>query len=216
MKEQEATKTESIQIDPALKKHSPFEDFQAITFGSLLVAFGVAMFTHLSFLTGGTAGIGFLTSYISPYSFGEVFFVINLPFYALAIWRLGWVFTIKTFVSVFLVSFLSDFIPTVFEFGEVNKLFGAILGGIMIGTGLLMLFRHKASLGGLNILSLYLQKYHDVNAGRFQMVADSITIVCAFFVVDLWSIAYSVLAAFVMNLILAINFKKGRYLGSLE
>lgn len=207
---------ESILIDPNLKKHSFFEDFQGLAIGSLMVAFGVTIFTHLEFLVGGTAGVAFLTSYASDFSFGEVFFVINLPFYALAIWRLGWVFTVKTFVSVLWLSFLSDFIPTVFDIGEVNNLFGSVFGGFLIGTGLLMLFRHKASLGGLNIVSLYLQKYHNVNAGRFQMVVDVIIIVCAFFIVDVWSIVYSVIAAVCMNLVLAINFIKGRYLGSLE
>jgi uncharacterized membrane-anchored protein YitT (DUF2179 family) len=79
-----------------------------------------------------------------------------------------------------------------------------------------MLFRHKASLGGVNIVSLYLQKYHNVNAGRFQMVVDVGIIICAFFVVDFWSVIYSILAAICMNLLLAINFVKGRYLGSLD
>ena len=154
--------------------------------------------------------------YASGISFGKLFFAINLPFYALAIWRLGWMFTIKTFAAVFLLSTFSEMIPHLFEFGEINPLFGAILGGVMIGVGFIMLFRHKASLGGLNIVSLYLQKYHNVNAGKFQMVADVSIVICAFFIVDFWNIIYSVIAAVCMNLILAINFVKGRYLGSLD
>jgi uncharacterized membrane-anchored protein YitT (DUF2179 family) len=207
---------ESIEIDSNLKKHTAFEDFQALAIGSLLVAFGVALFSHLELLIGGTAGVAFLSSYATGFTFGEVFFVINLPFYILAIARLGWKFTLKTFGAVLWVSFLSDYIPTIFELGEINPLFGAVLGGFMIGTGVLMLFRHKASLGGLNIISLYLQKYHNVNAGRFQMVVDLIIIICAFFIVDIWSIIYSIIASICMNLVLAINFIKGRYLGSLD
>ena len=49
-----------------------------------------------------------------------------------------------------------------------------------MGAGLLMLFRHKVSLGGLNILSLYLSKYHNVNAGRFQMIVDIIIIIIVY------------------------------------
>lgn len=208
--------TETITIDPKLKKHSPFEDFQALIIGSLLVAFGIAIFTELKFLTGGTAGFAFLISYYTDFSFGQVFFVLNLPFYALALWRLGIPFTLKTFTAVFLLSAFSELIPRVFEFGEVAPWFGAVFGGLTIGTGVLMLFRHKASLGGVNIVSLYLQKYHNVNAGRFQMVVDVAIIICAFFVVDFWSVIYSILAAICMNLLLAINFVKGRYLGSLD
>lgn len=210
------TQTETIYIDPKLKKHSPFEDFQALIIGSMFVAFGVSIFTELELLTGGTAGIAFLLSYYTDFSFGEVFFVINLPFYALAIWRLGLPFTLKTFTAVFLLSAFTELIPTVFVFGEIQPLFGAVLGGFLIGTGVLMLFRHKASLGGVNIVSLYLQKFHNVNAGRFQMVVDVSLIVCAFFIVDIWSVFYSIIAAICMNLLLAINFVKGRYLGSLE
>ena len=215
-KTQETPETISIDIDPKLKKHTIFEDIQAILGGTLLAAVGVNIFTHLEFTTGGTAGIAFLSSYATGISFGKLFFLINLPFYALAIWRLGWIFTVKTFAAVFLLSFFSELVPKVFEFGEINPLFGAILGGLMIGVGILMLFRHRASLGGLNIVSLYLQKYHNVNAGKFQMVCDVLIVICAFFIVDFWNILYSVLAAVCMNLILAINFVKGRYLGSLD
>lgn len=117
---------------------------------------------------------------------------------------------------MFLLSAVTELMPYVFEFENINRLFGSVFGGVIIGTGILILFRHKASLGGVNVVSLYLQKYHNVNAGRFQMVVDSIIIICAFFIVDIWSILYSVLAAVCMNLVLAINFVKGRYLGSLD
>lgn len=99
-----------------------------------------------------------------------------------------------------------------FEFGNINPIYAAALGGFLIGTGLLMLFRHKASLGGLNIVSIYLQKFHDINAGRFQMCVDVIIIVGAIFLVDVMAIVYSVLASVFLNLILAVNHRRGRYL----
>ena len=161
--------------------HSLFDDVQAILLASLFMSFGVALFTQQEFLIGGTAGVAFLGSYASSWSFGQLFFVINIPFYGLALWRLGWFFTLKTFVAVGLVSILSDWIPQWIVIDSSIPLFAAIFGGSMIGAGLLMLFRHKASLGGLNILSLYLSKYHNVNAGRFQMVVDVVIIILAIY-----------------------------------
>jgi len=196
--------------------HSLFDDVQAILLASLFMSFGVALFTQQEFLIGGTAGVAFLGSYASSWSFGQLFFVINIPFYGLALWRLGWFFTLKTFVAVGLVSILSDWIPQWIVIDSSIPLFAAIFGGSMMGAGLLMLFRHKASLGGLNILSLYLSKYHNVNAGRFQMVMDVIIIILAIYIVDIWATIYSVIAAICMNAVLAINFKKGRYLASLD
>jgi uncharacterized membrane-anchored protein YitT (DUF2179 family) len=196
--------------------HSLFDDVQAILLASLFMSFGVALFTQQEFLIGGTAGVAFLGSYASSWSFGQLFFVINIPFYGLALWRLGWFFTLKTFFAVGLVSLLSDWIPLWIVIDSSIPLFAAIFGGSMMGAGLLMLFRHKASLGGLNILSLYLSKYHNVNAGRFQMVMDIIIIILAIYIVDIWATIYSVIAAICMNAVLAINFKKGRYLASLD
>ncbi len=196
--------------------HSLFDDVQAILLASLFMSFGVALFTQQEFLIGGTAGVAFLGSYASSWSFGQLFFVINIPFYGLALWRLGWFFTLKTFVAVGLVSILSDWIPQWIVIDSSIPLFAAIFGGSMMGAGLLMLFRHKASLGGLNILSLYLSKYHNVNAGRFQMVVDVVIIILAIYIVDIWATIYSVIAAICMNALLAINFKKGRYLASLD
>ena len=196
--------------------HSLIDDIQAILLASLFMSFGVALFTQQEFLIGGTAGVAFLGSYVSPWSFGQIFFVINIPFYGLALWRLGWFFTVKTFIAVALVSILSDWILQWILIDSSIPLFAAIFGGSMMGAGLLMLFRHKASLGGLNILSLYLSKYHNVNAGRFQMIVDVIIILLAIYIVDIWATIYSIIAAICMNAVLAINFKKGRYLASLD
>ena len=201
---------------PKGASHSLFDDIQAILLASLFMSFGVALFTQQEFLIGGTAGVAFLGSYVSPWSFGQFFFVINIPFYGLALWRLGWFFTVKTFIAVALVSILSDWIPKWILIDSSIPLFAAIFGGSMMGAGLLMLFRHKASLGGLNILSLYLSKYHNVNAGRFQMIVDVIIILLAIYIVDIWATIYSIIAAICMNAVLAINFKKGRYLASLD
>lgn len=198
---------------PEPPKHTVIDDLQAILIGSLMASFGIAIFSHMNFLIGGTAGVAFLVQYSTSLTFGPVFFVINIPFYFLAIKKLGWEFTIKTFLAVFLVSFFSDYLPHLFEFGEINPWFAALFGGFLIGSGLLMLFRHKASLGGLNILSIFLQENYNISAGKFQMAVDTGIILAAFFVVDWRALLFSVLAAVALNIILAINHKPGRYRG---
>lgn len=210
-KKQDEERTDPNTPEPP--KHTVFDDVQGILIGSLMAAFGIAIFSHMNFLIGGTAGVAFLVQYGTVFTFGPVFFVINLPFYVLAVKKLGWEFTIKTFLAVTGVSFLTEFLPKIFEFGEINPWFAAVFGGFLIGSGLLMLFRHKASLGGLNIMSIYLQEYYKISAGKFQMIVDTIVILAAFFIVDWRAIAFSVLAAVALNIILAINHKPGRYRG---
>ena len=74
--------------EPALR-HGLYEDLQALVTGTLFVSLGVVMFGHTGLLTGGTAGVAFLIHYATGWNFGLVFFAINLPFYGLALQRMG-------------------------------------------------------------------------------------------------------------------------------
>ena len=197
----------------AASQHTAFEDAQAILTGALFIALGVAMFARAGLLTGGTAGLAFLVHYATGWRFGVVFFVINLPFYFLALRAMGWTFTIKTFCAIAALSLFSELMPLVLRFDFLQPVYAGVMGGFLIGAGLLMLFRHKASLGGLNIVVLYLQERHGWRAGKVQMAIDCLIVLAALAIVEPWLIAVSVLGAVALNLVVAVNHRPGRYLG---
>lgn len=197
----------------ASRQHTVFEDAQAIVTAALFIALGVAMFARAGLLTGGTAGLAFLVHYATGWRFGLVFFVINLPFYFLALRAMGWAFTIKTFCAIAALSLFSELMPLVLRFESLQPVYAGVMGGFLIGAGLLMLFRHKASLGGINILVLYLQERHGWRAGKVQMAIDCLIVLAAFALVEPWLIAVSVLGAVALNLVVAVNHRPGRYLG---
>jgi uncharacterized membrane-anchored protein YitT (DUF2179 family) len=192
-------------------RHRAHEDIQALLTGTLFVALGVVMFGRTGLLTGGTAGIAFLIHYATGWNFGLVFFCINLPFYGLAYKRMGLQFTLKTFASVALLATMSNVLPQLISLGTINPIFAAVAGGLLMGTGMLILFRHRASLGGFNVLVLYLQERFGWRAGLIQMGLDCTIVVLAFALTDWWHIALSVLGAVVLNQTLAINHRTGRY-----
>jgi uncharacterized membrane-anchored protein YitT (DUF2179 family) len=193
--------------------HSWFDDAQAILTGALFVAFGVTVLKHAGLLTGGTAGLAFLVHYATGWNFGVVFFALNLPFYGLAAHALGRPFMVKTLAAVAAMSFLSDLLPRLVGFGLLEPSFAALMGGFLIGAGLLMLFRHDASLGGINVLAIYLQKRGFVRAGVIQMALDAVIVAAAFSVVAPRRILLSVAGAVALNLVVAVNHKPGRYSG---
>jgi uncharacterized membrane-anchored protein YitT (DUF2179 family) len=169
------------------------------------------MLGRTGLLTGGTAGIAFLIHYATGWNFGLVFFCINLPFYGLAYQRMGLPFTLKTFAAVALLATISNVLPQLIALGAINPVFAAVAGGLLMGTGMLILFRHRASLGGFNVLVLYLQERFGWRAGLIQMGMDCTIVLLAFALTDWWHIALSVLGAVVMNQTLAINHRSGRY-----
>jgi len=197
--------------EPALR-HGLYEDLQALVTGTLFVSLGVVMFGHTGLLTGGTAGVAFLIHYATGWNFGLVFFAINLPFYGLAWKRMGKRFTLKTFAAVGLMAAFSNLVPQMVQFGELNPLFTAVFGGLLMGTGMLILFRHRSSLGGFNVLVLYLQERFGWRAGRIQMALDCSIVLCAFALTDWQHIALSVLGAVALNQTLATNHRAGRYM----
>ncbi|AUX95065.1 YitT family protein [Mixta gaviniae] len=198
-------------VHPARVPHSLLEDTLALLFGTLMVSFGVVMLKQAGALTGSTAGIAFLLSYLTSCSFGLLFFVINLPFYWLAVKRMGWAFTLKTFCAVALVSIFTRLHPLFMHFDALNPFYATLFGNVMMGVGFIVLFRHKASLGGINILALWLQDRFGIRAGKLQMAVDSGVVLASLFVVSAPMLAASVAGALLLNLIIALNHRPGRY-----
>jgi hypothetical protein len=152
---------------------SLIEDVQGLIIGTTLMALSVQFLRAAELFTGQIAGLSLIGSYATGWSFGAIFFVLNLPFYLLAIraGRLG--FTVRTLIAVALVSVLVDGMPLFFTLPPLPPAVGAILFGILAGVGLVTLFRHGATLGGVGIVALWLQDERAFPAGRTQLIFDA-------------------------------------------
>lgn len=133
--------------ETAAPRHSFAADAQGIAQGSFMAAVSVVLLTHLGFATGQTAGLAILISYAAGWSFGPVFFAVNMPFYWLGRKRFGSAFVAKSFMAVAILSALT-LIPTLIlpphlRFGTVHPAIGCLTGACSIA-----LFRHGSSLGG--------------------------------------------------------------------
>lgn len=199
---------------PTITRHSALEDVLAIVTGTLFVSLGITLFKQGGLLSGGTAGVAFLIHYATSLPFGAVFFTINLPFYYLAVRRMGWRFTCKTFCAVALVSWLSELHAHFVHLDTLNPLYAGAIGGTLMGVGLIVLFRHQASLGGVNIVALYLQDKYGIRAGKFQMAVDVGIVLTSLFVVSPMALAASLVGAVALNLSIALNHRPGRYLAA--
>jgi uncharacterized membrane-anchored protein YitT (DUF2179 family) len=195
--------------------HSALEDAQGIAYGAIMAAFSVTILTHLGLITGQTAGLAILLSYATGASFGLVFFAVNLPFYWFGYRRFGLTFTLKTFAAVALVSGLNLASADWLGFDRLNIAAGTILFGLISGAALLALFRHGASLGGVGIVALSLQDRWGVRAGWVQLGFDVILFAVALLVLPDWRlVAWSALGSLVVNLVIAINHRRDRYIAT--
>jgi uncharacterized membrane-anchored protein YitT (DUF2179 family) len=196
------------------RRHTPLEDAQGLVFGTAATAFAVHLLTSAGLMTGQIAGLAVLVSYLTGWAFGLVFFVINLPFYALAAVQVGVAFALKTFAAVAVLSAISLALPALVTFETVEPLTAALLFGVIAGLGLLALFRHGMSLGGVSIVGFWLQDRFGWKAGWVQLGFDAVLFAAALFVLPPLLVLWSLAGAAVMNLILAVNHRRDRYIAT--
>ncbi|MGX5734601.1 YitT family protein [Bosea thiooxidans] len=197
---------------PTPHKHRLYEDLLALPLGTLMISIGIVLFAKATVLTGGVAGLALLLQFATSADFSILFFVINLPFYWLAVIRMGWAFTLRTVAAVALISLFVWATPAWLRIETIAPLYAACAGGAAMGLGLLALARHRTAIGGVNILALYLQERHGVRAGWVQLGIDAAIFAAALFVLPLDKVAMSLVGTVVINAILAMNHKPGRYM----
>lgn len=199
--------------DPSIR-HSLAEDAMGLSLGVFVCGLGVHVMAHVGLLTGQTAGIALILSYLTNWSFGAVFFIVNLPFYLLAYFRLGTVFTVKSLISVTALSLVTEFLPLGLTFETLNIGLAAVMSGAMIGIGLLAMFRHGGSLGGMGVVALLIQDTFGFRAGYVQLIADAIIFGVAFFLFPWQIVLWSLIGAVVLNGIIAVNHRRDRYIAT--
>lgn len=194
-------------------QHTPFEDFLAVLIGTFIVGFGVMLLKQSAIALGGTVGLSMLLYHTTGIAFGVWFFVINLPFYYLGYRRLGGAMIIRTVVSVMLLSVMAEMHPYFIDFNYLTPAYVVILANILIGLGLLILFRHQTTLGGFNLLALDIQDSHNISAGKVMMVMDGVVLLLSLLYLNLQTFILSIAGGLILNAILAMNFRKDRYVG---
>lgn len=193
-------------------RHSPLEDVLGIGASVLMVALAIGIFQELGLITSGIAGLAIVIHYATGWQTGLLFFMLNLPFYYLAVTQLGWAFALKTFGAVLLLALLVDLQSSLITFETIDPGFGVVAGGVMIGFGLLGVFRHRASLGGFGILSIWMQDKSGIKAGLSMLTFDFGTFCFAMFVAPWELVAMSLFGAVILNIFLAINHRTDRYI----
>ena len=203
-------------IEPPLnvKQHSIAEDAIALLVGAFLLSWGLVLLNAIQGVSGGLAGVAFVTSYAFGWPIGVVFFVINMPFYYLAVRRLGWRFAIKTLIAVGLISLGTELHDRYVDLSRITPLYAAVFAGLSVGMGMLVLFRHGASAGGFGILAAYLQERYGWRAGYVQGALDLLVVAASIAIVEPMILLVSVVGTVALNLVIAMNHRPGRYWGT--
>jgi uncharacterized membrane-anchored protein YitT (DUF2179 family) len=115
-------------------------------------------------------------------------------------------------LAIGLLALLSEYQPKLLQIDNINPIWAAVLGGLLIGMGMLALFRHRASLGGIGIMALYFQDRFGWRAGFVQLAVDLVILAVSFLVASPSIVFCSVIGALAMNFFIAVNHRTDRYI----
>ena len=158
------------------------KDYFYITLGLLMYTFGFTVFLlPYETVTGGIAGIGAIIFYATGFPVQYTFFIINALLIVGTIKILGWKFLTKTIYATFMLTFMLEMAQQVVMMpdghfykllGEGNDFMSLVIGCMITGTALAVVFLNNGSTGGTDIVAAVLNKYHNITLGRALIVID--------------------------------------------
>lgn len=157
-----------------------YPKYLIILLASLLIATGTNFFlVPYKILDGGIIGIALIINYLSGTAIGLCILLCSLPVFLLAWFRERDIFytsILGLLTSSFLIELLYPLQYYFLYYIELGSISSAILGGFLMGTGLGLMLRFKASTGGTDLLAKYIRRYVPLNVGLIIFLTDFLII----------------------------------------
>ncbi len=183
------------------------------TFETILGAAVMAMGTSLLLLpnqlsTGGFSGIATISYYFLNIPMGITILVLNIPLFALAIYRLGKSFCVKSLIGTISFSVAIDLFDKLPPLTD-DRLLACIYGGIILGLGTAIILRGNSSTGGTDLLSFIIRSYKpNFRMSHLITITDTmIVFLNILFFKEIEIGLYSAIAIFLMGKMIDIIFE---------
>lgn len=186
-----------------------FYDLILIIIGCILAALGTACFLLPDQLSsGGFSGIATIFYYLFNIQMGTTILLLNIPLFIWGYFKLGWKFILKTIFATFIYSKFIDIFETV-NFVVGDRLLASIYGGVIIGSGLALVFKANTSTGGTDLIAYIAQNYNiHLKMSNIITSIDILVIISNLIVFkDLEIGLYSVIAIFLIGKMIDIVFE---------
>jgi uncharacterized membrane-anchored protein YitT (DUF2179 family) len=161
------------------------QDYCVIVFGLILYALGWTGFLLPSGITtGGVTGVAAIVFFATKIPVALTYFCINGVLLLISIKIFGFKFSFKTIINVFILTFLLSFLQLIIKEPLVKgePFMSCILGGVLCGMGLGLVFNFKGSTGGTDIIALLINKYRNISIGKGLLICDLLIICSSYFV----------------------------------
>ncbi len=182
--------------------------FELVTifFSCILVAIALNMFlAEAKLLSGGVTGISFLVEYVTGVNAGILYLVLNLPLFILSYFKISLKFTIYSVIGAVLLSiflFLTSDFKGVFNIDD--PILRGLFGGVLSAVGNALMFKVKASTGGIDILAVIMRKKNPtINMGDITFVVNLVIVILSVLLLrDVSKALYSLISMYTSTVVL--------------
>lgn len=148
-----------------------------IIIASLLSAIAINMFLSPNrLLSGGTGGIAVLVNFLTGFNKGIIVLVINIPLFVFSYFKLDKKFTINSFITMILFSFILGITEDISINFNNDIMLSCIFGGVLNGVGMGINFKNRSSQGGMDIIATYLKRTKDIEIKDTLMFCNMIIV----------------------------------------
>jgi uncharacterized membrane-anchored protein YitT (DUF2179 family) len=195
-----------------------FLTYSLIVLGAFILAAGFVFFiSPYKIIPGGVYGIAIVIHHLTKGTFdifpnglpiGAMGLILNIPLTIIGIRILGPRFGMKTILGFILTSAFIDMIT--WFWGEKplvtdDALLSSIFGGVLIGLGLGLIFKSKATSGGSDIIAMILAKYTRLPLGQLMIYVDSVIVLVGLVAFGDWRIPlYSWIVIFITGKVIDV------------
>ncbi len=141
------------------------------------LAYALFLIPH-HFVPGGVSGIAIILNYFTRWPVGAMIVVLNIPIFLFGLRTMGKKYVLRSLAGMLVSSAFIDLFNQVLRLrpATTNPVLSAIYGGVLLGVGLGIVFRGRASTGGSDIIGMVVSKYTGMTIGFGIMVTDFVII----------------------------------------
>jgi len=169
-----------------------FKVYSLIIIGTFIMSVGFVLFiSPYKLVPGGVYGVAIILHHSLGLPIGIIGLALDIPLTLIGIKVLGPRFGVKTVVGfistaawISLLEFSYGYEPLVHN----EPLLSSIYGGALIGVGLGMVFKAKATSGGTDIIAMILAKYIKLPVGQLLIIVDSVVVIGGLMAFGDWKI----------------------------
>ena len=199
-----------LAISKRLFSKGNMKDFMFIVFGILSYAVGYTAFILPErVVMGGVSGLSALIYYATNIPAGISIFVLNITLLIIAFSALTKQFVVRTIIGVILLSMFIGALQPFFQAYPIitageDKFMHVLIGGMLGGAGLGIVFSHNGSTGGTDIITVLLTKHFNLSFGRAMQFIDC-TIICSSYLLFhsmetiVYGVVFTLVASFVCD-----------------